>query len=220
MEKGDILTVVGGLVLVITIALIANPQYLAGIMSSVKPTAPTVTVTVTPVPTPEETLIPILIATPEPVPTPTPILPDAQPYRIFYTNTPFSYPRYKIPDHMETYGASNIPPRNQELVPFAFIEETRGGLTQKISVPYPVWGLNMTVNATRNPQYGDFRMVICYASNGKIIDGAEILNRGTMYRSMEVSNTDIYLIITTQYIDQYRIDLETPRTYYDLYRPR
>jgi len=218
VEKGDIFTVVGGLVLVIVIALVANPQYLTGITSSVLPASPKVTAT--PVVTMEETLIPIIIATPTPVATPTPILPDAPPYQIFYTNNPFSYPKYKMPDNMETFGASDIFPRTQELVPFAFVEDTRGGLTQKIQVPYPVWGLNITANATRNPQYGDFRMVLCYASNGTVINGAEILNRGTMYRSVETSNTDLYMIITTQYIDKYRIELVTPRKYYDLYRPR
>jgi len=220
VEKGDIFTVLGGLVLVIVIAIIANPQYISGITASVLQPSPTVTPTPAPVPTPEETLIPIIIATPNPVKTPALVLPDAEPYRIVYTGNPFSYPRYKMPENMETFGASDIPPRNQELVPFAFVEEMRGGLTQKINVPYPVWGLNITVNATRNPQYGNFRMVLCYAANGKIIDGAEILNRGDMFRSVEISNTDLYMIVSTQNIDSYRIELVTPRNYYDLYRPR
>ena len=218
MKKGDIFTVVGGLVLVIIIALIANPQYLAGITSPVSPTSKTIAAT--PVPLPQEPLIPIVLATPAPVATPLPVLADAAPYQIFYTSKPFSYPRFKMPENMETFGASEIPLRNQKLVPFAFVEDTRGGLTQKFSVPYPLWVLNITVNATRNPQYGNFRMVICYASNGTIIDGAEILNQGSMYRVLQTSNTDLYMIITTQYIDSYRIELETPRNYYDLYRPR
>ena len=218
MKKGDIFTVVGGLVLVIIIALIANPQYLAGITSPVSPTSKTIAAT--PVPLPQEPLIPIVLATPAPVVTPLPYLEDAAPYQIFYTSKPFSYPRFKMPENMETFGASEIPLRNQKLVPFAFVEDTRGGLTQKFSVPYPLWVLNITVNATRNPQYGNFRMVICYASNGTIIDGAEILNQGSMYRVLQTSNTDLYMIITTHYIDSYRIELETPRNYYDLYRPR
>jgi hypothetical protein len=218
VEKGDILTVVGGLIIVIVIAFVANPQYLSGITSHVQPASPTAAVTR--VPTPQDTLIPIILATPAPVVTPPPILPDAPPYQIFYNNNPFSYPQYKMPDNMDIYGASETLLRNEELVPFAYLADTRGGLTQKFSVPYPVWVLNITANATRNPQYGDFRMVLCYASNGTIIDGAEILNRGTMNRVIQSSNTDFYMIITTQYIDWYRIDLETPRNYYNLYRPR
>lgn len=200
VEKGDILTVVGGLVIVIVIALVANPQYLSGIHSPLQPVT-TPTAAVTQVPVPQETLIPIIIATPEPVATPLPILPDAPPYRIYYNNDPFSYPRFKLPENMETFGASEIPLRNEELVTFAYVEDTRGGLTQKFSVPYPLWVLNITVNATRNPQYGNFRMVLCTASNGSIIDGSEILNRGSMYRVVQTSNTDLYMIISTQYID-------------------
>jgi hypothetical protein len=217
VEKGDILTVIGGLVLVVIIALIANPQYISSLSPSSQPAIPVIT----PVPgmTPRETLIPIVIVTPEPVPTPRPILPDAPQYRIYYTDNPFSYPRFKMPENMETFGASEMIARNSQLVPFAYVEDIRGGLTQKFSVPYPLWVLNITVNATRNPQYGNFRMVLCYAGNGTVIDGAEVLNRGSTLRVIQTSNTDLYMIITTQYIDYYRIDLETPRSYYNQYRP-
>lgn len=128
-------------------------------------------------------------------------------------------PRFTLPEHMETYGASDILPRYREMVPFAFVEGTRGGLTQTFSVPYPVWIINTTVTADRNPQYGNFRMVLCYASNGTVIDGEELLNRGSMYRILEVSNVDVYMIISTAYIDGFRMVLETPREYYDKYRP-
>ena len=81
---------------------------------------------------------------------------------------------------MATFGASDILANSKEMVPFAFIEYNRsGGLTQIFSVPYPVWVLNTTVTANLTPQYGDFRMVLCYASNGSIINGEEILNRGS-----------------------------------------
>lgn len=218
VEKGDILTVIGGLVLVVIIALIANPQYLSSLSPSTQPGIPVIT----PIPgmTPRETLIPIVLVTPSPIPTPTPLLPDAPQYRIFYTDNPFLYPRYKMPDNMETFGATEIIARNSNLVPFAYVEDIRGGVTQKFSVPYPLWAINITVNATRNPQYGNFRMVLCYASNGTVIDGAEVLNRGSMLRVIQTSNTDLYMIITTQYIDWYRIDLEAPRDYYNQYRPR
>ncbi|WP_321508549.1 hypothetical protein [uncultured Methanoregula sp.] len=218
MEKGDILTVVGGLAIVIVIALVINPQYLAGILSPGHPVSPAGAVN--PVPTPRGTLIPIVLVTPEPVAPPLPYLPDSPPYRIYYASDPFKYPRFKMPENMETFGASEPVLHYEKMVPFAYVQDTRGGVTQKFSVPYPVWILNITVNAARNPQYGNLRMVVCYASNGTVIDGAEILNRGGMIRVMQTSNTDLYMIITTQYIDWYQIELETPRNYYDRYRPR
>lgn len=218
MESGDILTLVGGLVLVLVIAFVTNPSYI----SDLPVPAAQVTPDITPLPRTTaipETLIPV--ETPVPGISPTPELPrpDDPPYRIFYSSQPFTYPRFKLPENMETFGASDLPMRNEELVPFAYVEDTRGGLTQTFSVPYPVWILNTTVIANRTPQYGNFRMALCYAVNGTVIEGEEILNRGTSYRIVQTSNTDLYLIITTAYIDRYRISLEAPRSYYDMYRP-
>ena len=218
METGDILTLVGGLVLVLVIAFATNPSYLAGLAGPVTPVTPAPTpVPQTPVITP--TLVPVETIVPSLKPTPVPVRPDDPPYRIFYSSQPFTYPRFKLPDNMETFGASDLSMRNEELVPFAYIEDTRGGLTQVFSVPYPVWILNTTVIANRTPQYGNLKMALCYAVNGTIIDGDEVLNRGTSYRIIETSNTDLYLIITTAYIDRYRVTLETPRSYYTAYRP-
>ena len=81
---------------------------------------------------------------------------------------------------METFGASELPPKTLEWVPFAYIEDTRGGLTDVFSVPYPVWVINSTVIARTHPQYSIFRMALCYAESGGIIDGEEILNRGRL----------------------------------------
>lgn len=200
------------------IAVIINPGYLPG--SAVTPVTPAIT----PVSTPEvlmtqPTVPPAIQVTTTVVPATIQVRPDDPPYRIFYSNKPFEYPRFKLPENMETFGAPDIPLRNEELVPFAYIEDTRGGLTQKFSVPYPLWIINTTVIANRTPQYGNFRMVLCYASNGTIIEGEEILNRGKDYRIVQTSNTDLYMIISTAYIDRYIISLETPRSYYDAYRP-
>jgi hypothetical protein len=218
VETGDILTLVGGLVLVLIIAFATNPHYLSGI------SAPGTPVTTAPTPVPkvpelQPAIIPVVTITSPPPSTPVPVRPDDPPYRIFYSSQPFTYPRFKLPENMETFGASDLPMRNEELVPFAYIEDTRGGLTQAFSVPYPVWVLNTTVIANRTPQYGNFKLALCYAANGTILNGDEILNRGTSYRILQTSNTDLYLIITTAYIDRYRVSLETPRSYYNAYRP-
>jgi hypothetical protein len=216
VEKGDILTLIGGLVLVVIIAVVINPHYL----SSPSKVPVTVTPVITPMiqPTAHPSLIPIETIHPVLTTTVPTTRPDDPPYRIFYTSKPFTFPRYKLPENMGIFGASDIPLRNQELVPFAYVEDTRGGVTDSFSVPYTIWIINTTVIANRTPQYGNFKMVMCYANNGSIIEGEEILNRGTSYRIVQTSNTNIYMIITTAYIDSYHISLETPRSYYDSYR--
>jgi hypothetical protein len=217
VESGDILTLVSGLAIVVIIALVINPHYLSG--------TPTVPVTPSPStthllpPTAVQTIIPVETTRSGIIPTTKPPRPDDPPYRIFYSSQPFTYPRFKLPENMETFGASDIPLRTEGMVPFAYVEDTRGGLTQKFSVPYPLWILNTTVIANTTPQYGNFKMVLCYATNGTIIEGEEILNRGTSYRIVQTSNTELYMIITTAYIDRYHISLETPRSYYNTYRP-
>lgn len=215
MEKGDLLTLAGGVIIVLVIAVITNPHYLEGLSP-----APAV-----PVPAPAGTVIPTPSATPFIPPAPSPDVTIAAeptiapPYQIFYSSDPFSYPKYKMPESMRIFGAGDLTLRGREMVPFAFISETRGGLTRKFTIPYPIWVINTTVIANRTPQYGNFRMVLCYADNGTVIDGEEILNRGSMIRVIETSGSEMYMIITSAYIDSFRIDFETPRNYYDQYRP-
>ncbi|MDO8871165.1 MAG: hypothetical protein Q7V05_00330 [Methanoregula sp.] len=216
MEKGDILTLAVGLVIVLVIAVLANPQYLSTIRGTGEKLTPVPTPTPLPVPT-------VVYQTPTPTyvkPTPIPVIADAPPYRITYTDKPFLYPVFKLPENMRIYGASDIVSRKQEMVPFAFVDGKQGGLTQNFSVPYPLWVINTTVTANINPQYGRFQMALCYTENGIIIEGEEILNRGNSYRVVQVSNMDMYMIISTAYIDSYHISLEAPREYYDMYRPK
>lgn len=210
VEKGDLITLVGGVLLVLVIALVLHPEYLSSLS-----TAPAAT----PVPTPAvpptavnpySSLGTPVVTTETPLPEPT----IAPPYQISYSNDPFSYPRFKMPDNLDTFGAGDAPLRGKTMIPFAFVAESRGGLTQKFHVPYGLWVINTTVIANRTPQYGNFKMVLCYAGNGTVIDGEEILNRGSMIRNVEVSGTDFYMIISTAYIDRYYISLETPMEYY------
>jgi hypothetical protein len=214
VEKGDFLIFAAGIATVIAIAILANPQSISGFTPSVPVATPVPAPALTPVP-----ILPIITPTYREVPT-TPITTDAPQYQIFYSDNPLSYPLFKLPENMDTFGASDVLRYNQDMVPFAFIEEKRGGLTQKFSIPYPIWVLNITVTANTSPQYGNFRMVLCDASNGTIIKGVEILNRGIAHLNIQTSNKDLYMIITTTSIDRYRITFETPRTYYDTYRPQ
>jgi hypothetical protein len=209
VEKGDILFFAAGVITVIVIAILINPQSISGFL----PQVPVAT------PLPEQTRIPLEIQT---IITPTytvmtqvPRPTESALNRIYYSEKPLSYPRLKLPENMEVFGASDILQRNMELVPFAFIEEKRGGLTQKFTVPYPLWVLNISVVANTSPQYGNFRMLLCNASDGSIIEGVEILNQGNAYRIIQISNTELYLIISATSVDFYRITFETPRTYYD-----
>ena len=214
VEKGDIITLAVGLVIVLVIAVLANPQYLSTIKGiGEKPT---------PVPTPTPLPVPIVTyQTPTIVkPTPIPVVTNAPLYRITFTDNPFRYPVFKLPENMEKFGGSDIVSSKQEWVPFAFVDGKQGGLTKNFSVPYPLWLINTTVTANTNPQYGRFQMVLCYTSNGIVIEGDEIFNHGTSYRVVQVSNTDMYMIISTAYIDGYHISLEAPRDYYDMYRPK
>jgi hypothetical protein len=212
VEKGDILFFAAGIITVMVIAILVNPQSISGFLPKVPVSTPL----------PEQTRIPLQVQTTitptytemTPVPHPT----ESTLYRIYFSEKPLSYPRLKLPENMENFGASDILQRNMELVPFAFIEEKRGGLTQEFTIPYPLWVMNISVVANTSPQYGNFRMLLCNASDGTIIEGIEILNQGNAYRIIQISNTELYLIISATSVDSYLITFETPQTYYDTYR--
>ena len=164
-----------------------------------------VTVVTTSSPTPTPTQVPEVNQTPQP---------PAAPYRITYMSNPFTYPVIHLPDHMESFGASDVPLAGPS-VPFAYIEESRGGITKVFSVPYGIWALNMSVTANRQPQYAMFRMALCDARTGNILEGAEIQNPGTMYKVVRVSSTGLYMIISINNVDSFRITLETPLPVYE-----
>jgi hypothetical protein len=212
VDKGDLYTFVGGFVVILLIAVIANPGALSKVPSLSFPgnNSPALA---TEVPTPQVTVVTV-----PPTETPwvnqTPRPPDA-PYRIVYSTTPFSYPVVHLPANMDTFGASDIPLRDASpSIPFAYVEESRGGITQAFSVPYEVWVLNISVTADRQPQYSMFRMVLCDAK-GNILQGAEIQYPGTMYKVVRASGPGMYMIISTTSVDSFRISLETPQRIYE-----
>ena len=215
VDSGDSIALAAGIIIVLFVAVMANPEYLAALQipfSAEVPAAETIPQIRIPVAPTPVSQVQISV-------TPTPPGSRASMYRISYTDKPYSYPLYNLPVNMETFGASELPAKTLEWVPFAFIEDTRGGLTEVFSVPYPVWVINSTVVAKTRPQYSVFRMALCAAESGEIIEGEEILNRGTSYRIVQTSNTGMYMIISTENIDSFYIRLETPRNYYDTYRP-
>jgi hypothetical protein len=215
VEKGDLIPLAVGIAVVAAVAVASQTGYLSvlhrGASSAPSPLTSVVTLPVTP-----STVQTVETTAPLPVtPTPETTPPDPVPYRIFYTDKPLDYPVFRLPENMETFGASEIPWKDPDVVTFAYLEESRGGLTQTFNVPYGLWRVNMTVTANINPRRARFQMVLCYANDGRVIDGMEILNRGTAYRSIQVSNTDMYIIVHTQDVDRYLIRFETPRAYYN-----
>jgi hypothetical protein len=194
----------------VLVAIIANHGQIALIpfLTGNSPTPPVTSVSTTQIP---------VTFTVVPTPTPQAILtlkPPAPPYLISLTKNPFSYPVIHLPDNMETYGVSNTPLRENESVPFAYVQDSQGGLTTIFSVPYAVWALNISVTANSYPQYALFNMVLCDAKTGTIITGAEILHGGTMYKVVRNSGS-MYMIIGVNYVDSYKITLETPFSYYE-----
>jgi hypothetical protein len=212
VEKGDIYTLIGGFICVLVVAILVKPGALSSVLPQPAPTAvqpvhTVVPVTALPADVNSSTVIhPGVTATPRPV---------NPPYRIFYTSNPFSHPVVRLPENMETFGASDILWKGQDLIPFAYLEESRGGVTGDFSVPYEVWMMNITMTADRQPQYARFRMALCDSKDGAFLEGVEILNRGTMYKIVQVSNTKMYMIISSENVDRFRISLETPRNYYE-----
>jgi hypothetical protein len=212
VDSGDLLTLFAGIAIVVLVAVMANPGYVSELQNSsanlLNPNKTVIT-----------TFLPLMTGQeyPEQIPVITPVQNKSGvvPYRILYTDDPFSYPAYRLPENMGTTGASETPRESLDLVPFAVIENTRGGLTRVFSVPYPVWFINTTVVAKNQPQYANFRMALCYADTGGIIRAEEIVQPGTSYRIIRTANTSMYMIISVQNIDSYQIRLETPKEYYD-----
>ena len=214
VETGDILTVAGGLFIVLIIALIANPQYLAGLQVSLpgSPPAPTQTL---PPPTTIPPLLTTATATPTPAQTPPASPTPALPLRIHYTDKPFTYPVVRLPDRLDMFGESDVRRTGQDIVTFAFMEDSRGGLSRVFSIPYPVWSMDIRVIDNTTPNIASFRMALCYAANGTVIEGVELMHPGTAYKKIQTSNIPLYLIISTTNIEGYRIDMQTSREYFE-----
>ena len=211
MDKGDLFTLAGGLVVILVIAVIANPGLLPAFLPGTAGTHAGQEVQETAAPA----TVPTVLPTP-PTPTPTANLtpqPPKAPTRILYTNNPYTYPVIHLPDRMETFGGSNVPLWSNQTVTFAYVEGSTGGLTTVFTVPYEMWAINISVTAYSQPQYSDFKMVLCDAKTGAFITGGEIQNGGSLYKVIR-SAGPMYMIISTSYVDSFAISLETPYIYY------
>ncbi|HRY74886.1 MAG TPA: hypothetical protein P5217_01250 [Methanoregulaceae archaeon] len=206
MERGDLITIAAGIILVVFIALVIKggdilPSREGGQEATLVPETISAAGTVVPTPTP--------------VPVQPTINPGIVPVHITYARSPLGYPNIRIPDKMETFGGSDIPWRDPVVVRFAEFQGARGGLSQAFTVPYQLWGMNITVEAWNKPQYARFGMALCSAEDGSVLEGMEILKRGTAFRSVQVSGKPMYLIISTENVDRFRIDFITPPGYFN-----
>lgn len=203
----DAITLIGAIVIVALIATFYTPAG-AGDEQAPPPTTAPQPVDPSPVPTTPPTV------TPEPTPEPEPEIPD--PVRITYTTNHLSYPCHALPANMNVFGASDPDWqwRFKKVIEFAYLEESAGGLTETFSVPYPVWRINSSLNATTIPQYALLRWVLVDAETGEILEGGELRNGGSMTKILQVSHTEMYLIVHTRYADSFRLSLETTSDYW------
>ena len=202
MSSGDILSVAAGVGIVILIACVVHPGWLA--FPAAPGSAPDIGASGnTPVPTP-------------PLPVVTPPLPsvsrDIQ--KLTYVRNPsVTYQIYLLPDTMSTFGASDPPWQSSNISTFASLEASSGGATETFTVPYPVWRINCTMYKGDRPGNAYLGVLLVDAEENTIVDGAEVLGPGTIIKNIEVSGKAFYLIVKTQTRDGFRVSLETRSQY-------
>lgn len=191
MDKGDVFSIIAALIIVVAIAVIFRPPGAdAGAAIPEVPDSPT----------PEITPTPTITAPPAP--------PD--PVRIFYTTGIWSYPLVRLPGNLTLYGGSDPPwKETADTIPFAYLEEARGGITETFHVPYAVWRLNCNVSSTIRPEAARFRMALVELESGAIVEGADLHYPGGIIKNVERGGKDFYLIVSVDEVDSYRITLET-----------
>lgn len=184
------LTILAALLIVSAVGLVLHPPTA---MSGPEPPADA---------SPEITPIPSTITPPVPV--------SPRPARISYTAGIWSYPLVRLPDNLTLHGGSD--PSWKEtagIIPFAYLEEGRGGITETFHVPPVVWRLNCTVSSTVRPEAAHFRMALVELESGTIVEGADLHYPGNIIKNVERGGKDFYLIVSVDEVDSYRITLET-----------
>ncbi len=192
MDKGDVISILAALIIISVLVLVSRPP-VAEEREEI------------PIPT----TIPLTI-----LPTQTPAVPP-EPTRLFYAASAQGYPRSYLPDNLTQYGGSDPPWTGAGgIIPFAYIEEGRGGITEVFHVPYAVWRLNCTVSSTIRPEAAHFRMALVEFSGGTIVEGADLHYPGSIIKNVERGGKDFFLIVSVDNVDRYQIVLETLPGYY------
>jgi hypothetical protein len=210
VDLHDALTLIGAIVIVALLSSFYSPAVPGDEQCPPPP--------VTQYPTGPAPATPSVPATPDPTPDPAPpqpepLLPD--PVRITYAGDHLAYPVHALPGNMNVFGASDPEWqwRFKEAVVFAYLREPVGGLTETFSVPYPVWRVNSSLNATTVPQYALLQWVLVDAETGEILEGGELRNGGSMTKNLQVSHKEMYFIVHTRYADSFTLSLETTTDY-------
>jgi hypothetical protein len=189
VDKGDALSIVAALIIVSAIAVIFRPPVADAGSEIPENIPPPPTVTAAPAPT-------------SPVP--------PEPARLTYTAGFWSYPLCHLPDNLTFYGGSDPPwKETTKIIPFAYIEETRGGITEAFHVPYAIWRLNCSFSSTVRPEAAHFRMALVELESGTIVEGADLHYPGGIIKNVERGGKDFYVIVSVDEVDSYRITLET-----------
>lgn len=189
MDKGDVFSILAALIVVSVVALVFRPPVAEAGPEIPESLTPTPTVTATPIP-----------ASPAPL----------EPARLSYVTQVWNYPCCHLPDNLTLYGVSDPPWKGTaDRIPFAYIEEGRGGISEVFHVPYAVWRLNCSVSATVRPEAAHFRMALVELESGTIVEGADLHYPGSIIKNVERGGKDFYLIVSVSEVDSYRITLET-----------
>jgi len=148
--------------------------------------------------------------TPVPSITTPPVPVSPGPVRISYTTGFWSYPIVRLPDNLTLHGGSDPSWKEAgDIIPFAYLEEARGGITETFHVPHAVWRLNCSVSSTVRPEAAHFRMALVELESGTIVEGADLHYPGSIIKNVERGGKDFYLIVGVDDVDSYRITLET-----------
>ncbi|MGC9434732.1 MAG: hypothetical protein ACP5C4_01395 [Methanomicrobiales archaeon] len=190
MDRGDLLSLVVGLGIVLILA-VAYPALTAPESGDPEPTEVPPGVPVTP---------PVTTA------------PATGVFRIDYVDDFFSYPCYRLPDNLSTYGGSESPAWKGGTRTIARLDEERGGVSEIFIVHCPVWRLNCTVTAEIEPGKAQFRMMLVDARTGAIMDAGELLGAGHLYKNIQVQGAETYLVVGTRNVDRFSIAVETGDT--------
>jgi hypothetical protein len=195
VDTRDVLTVVVAIAVVAVIALVF--RYPAGIPApSTTPPPTTIPATVEPTGT-----VPLPPATPE----------THLPVKIPYTSAYFSYPVHHLPDNMRIFGASDPIWFQEEMVTFAYLEESGGGLSRLFVVPYPRWQINYTMDAELHPGSALLQWVLVNAGTGEVVDGGELRTEAREIKRILVSGEEMYFILRVQGAERVYLALEAPR---------
>ncbi len=205
MKTRSIGAIAAGILAVVLIALILRPP--GAILALVSPTP-------TPTPTPYATLptipTPVPTTIPTPIRLPAPTSEQIETRAIGFTDHPWEYPLFRMPTNLEIYGASDPPWRFNDSITFAYVNGTRGGVSERFSVPYQTWKLVCRSSSAAWPEHARLRLALVENATGQVLTGMDLQYPGTASRVLRTYNREFYLIVAPEHLDRYTITLEAP----------